>query len=107
MPFINLTDLAPKELAPGYTARLVHSDHLTISHVSIDAGAPLPQHAHPHEQIANLIEGEFEMTIAGEARVLKAGMVAVIPPNVPHSGKAITKCCIVDVFCPVREDLRK
>ena len=107
MPFINLPDLAPKELAPGYTARLVHSDHLTISHVSIAAGAPLPQHAHPHEQVANLIEGEFETTIAGETRVLTAGMVAVIPPNVPHSGKALTKCYILDVFYPVREDLRK
>ena len=107
MPFKNLTDLTLKELAPGYTARLVHTDHLTISHVSVVAGSPLPQHAHPHEQVANIIEGEFEMTVGGETRVLKAGMVAVIPPDVPHSGKAITKCYIVDVFYPVREDLRK
>ena len=107
MPFINLTDLAPKELAPGYTARLVHSDHLTISHVSIATGAPLPQHTHPHEQVANLIEGEFETTVGGETRLLTAGMVAVIPPNGPHSGKALTKCYILDVFYPVREDLRK
>ena len=107
MPFSNLTDLTPKELAPGYTARLVHTGNLTISHVSVVAGSPLPQHAHPHEQVANLIEGEFEMTVGGETRVLKAGMVAVIPPNVPHSGKALTKCYILDVFYPVREDLRK
>ena len=107
MPFINLTDLTPKELAPGYTARLVHTDHLTISHVSVVAGSPLPQHAHPHEQVANIVEGEFEMTVGGETRVLRAGAVAVIPPNVPHSGKAISKCYIVDVFYPVREDLRK
>ena len=107
MSFINLSDLASKELAPGYTARLVHGNNLTISHVSVVAGSPLPQHAHPHEQVANVIEGEFEMTVGGETRVLRAGAVAVIPPNVPHSGKAITKCYIVDVFHPVREDLRK
>ncbi len=107
MPFINLTDLAPTELAPGYTARLVHTNNLTISHVSVVAGSPLPQHAHPHEQVANIVEGEFEMTVGGETRVLRAGAVAVIPPNVPHSGKAIIKCYIVDVFYPVREDLRK
>jgi quercetin dioxygenase-like cupin family protein len=105
--FTDLATLPEKVLAPGYTARLVHTDTMTISHVSVVAGAPLPQHAHPHEQVTNVIEGEFEMTIGEDKRVLKAGMVATIPSNVPHTGKAITKCYLIDMFHPVREDLRK
>jgi len=106
MSFVNLADLAEKQLAPGYMARIVHSDHLTVSHVKIEAGAPLPQHAHPHEQISILVQGEFEMTVAGETRLLKAGTDAIIPSNAPHSGKAITDCYIIDVFYPVREDFK-
>jgi quercetin dioxygenase-like cupin family protein len=37
---------------------------------------------------------------------LKPGEVAVIASNVPHSGKALTKCYIIEAFHPVREDYR-
>jgi quercetin dioxygenase-like cupin family protein len=37
---------------------------------------------------------------------LTPGKVVVIGSNVPHSGKAITDCRILDVFQPVREDYR-
>jgi quercetin dioxygenase-like cupin family protein len=106
MSFVNLSDLSEKQLAPGYMARIVHADHLTVSHVKVEAGAPLPQHAHPHEQISILVEGEFEMTVAGETRTIKAGSDAIIPSNAVHSGKAITDCYIIDVFYPVREDFK-
>jgi hypothetical protein len=31
----------------------------------VKAGAPFPEHSHPHEQISNSLEGEFEFTING------------------------------------------
>ena len=59
-----------------------------------------------HALNVHVLEGEFELTVAGETKVLKPGQVAVIPSNVPHSGKALTKCYIIDAFYPVREDYR-
>jgi quercetin dioxygenase-like cupin family protein len=106
MPYLTLDDLKEIEPVPGFKGRFVHSDHVTLAYWNIAAGSVLPQHAHVHEQIANVIEGEFEMTIAGETKVLKPGQVAVIPSNVLHSGKALTKCYIIDAFYPVREDYR-
>ena len=106
MPYYTFTDLKEIEPVPGFKARFVHSDHMTLGYWTIAAGSTLPQHAHPHEQITSVIEGEFEMTIAGETRTLKAGQVAVIPSNVPHSAKALTKCYTIDAFYPVREDYR-
>ena len=101
-----IADLPPFDIVPGYHARFIHTETMTIAYVDVDAGAPLPEHAHVHEQVTNLLEGEFEMTIGGETLCMSAGQALVIPSNVPHSGRALTACRILDVFQPVREDFR-
>ena len=106
MPFINLQNLESREIVPGYFARFVHSEHTTSAYWDVEEGALLPEHSHPHEQICTVLSGEFELTIDGEARVLRPGMVAVIPGDVKHSGKAITACKLLDVFYPIREEYR-
>ena len=106
MSYIKLADLEEREMIPGYRARFVHTEHMTLAYWTIRAGAPLPEHSHPHEQVVNLLEGEFEFNLAGEIQRLSPGMVVVITSNLPHSGKAITDCRILDVFYPVRDDYR-
>jgi unsaturated pyranuronate lyase len=97
-------DIEPFDIIPGYHSRLIHSATMTIAYVEVDAGAPLPEHAHFHEQVLNLLKGTFELVLGGETMRLEAGQVVVIPSRVPHSGRAITRCRIVDIFHPVRED---
>lgn len=106
MTFIDLSTLTEREIVPGYRAVFVHSEQMTVAYWTIAAGAALPEHSHPHEQITSLIEGEFEMVIAGEKKLLKPGEAAVIPSKVRHAGKAITACRIIDVFHPVRQEYR-
>ncbi len=95
-----------REVFPGYVGKFVHSDKLTIAFWRIAAGHQLPVHAHPHEQVVHVTEGEFELTVQGVPHLLRAGSVFVIPSNVPHSGIGITDCKIIDTFCPVREDYK-
>jgi quercetin dioxygenase-like cupin family protein len=102
----NLEEVSEKELFPGLSAKFVHSAHVTVSYWTVKAGALLPEHAHPHEQISNVLEGEFEIVIDGEPMILKPQTVTVIPSNAKHSGRALTDCKIIDVFYPVREDYR-
>ena len=106
MAFINLEQITEREIVPGYRAKFIHAEKMTMAFWDVDPGAALPEHSHPHEQIANVLEWEFELTVGGQAKVLKPGQVAVIPSGVPHSGKAITACRLLDVFQPVREDYR-
>jgi quercetin dioxygenase-like cupin family protein len=106
MPFVNLENIAGREIVPGFTARFVHSENMTSSYWQVKAGAVLPEHSHPHEQVTNLITGRFEMTVAGETRIIEPGMVAVISPEAKHGGRALTDCYILDVFYPIREDYR-
>ncbi|HFA48501.1 MAG TPA: cupin domain-containing protein [Bacteroidetes bacterium] len=94
------------EICPGFTARFVHSENMTLSFVEVAGGADLPEHAHPHEQVLNMLEGQFELTLDGGKLNLSAGDVVVIPSNMPHAGRALTDCRILDVFQPAREDFK-
>jgi quercetin dioxygenase-like cupin family protein len=106
MPLVELNTIPVKEIVPGYAARFIHTEQMTFSYLDVRAGAALKEHSHPHEQVAHVLEGEFELTLAGEPIRFGPGQVIVIPSNVPHSGLAITDCKLLDVFCPVREDYR-
>jgi quercetin dioxygenase-like cupin family protein len=105
MPWLEHIEKLPlKEIFPGFKGRFLHSDNMTFVFWEIDAGCDLPEHNHPHEQVAHVLGGQFEMSLNGEKRVLKAGSVTVIPSYAMHGGKAITACRILDVFSPKRED---
>lgn len=106
MAFIDLSQIISREIVPGYRARFVHAEEMTLAYWDVEPGAELPEHAHPQDQIANVLEGEFELTVDGETRVLVPGQVALIPGNVPHSGRALTACRLLDAFQPARDDYR-
>lgn len=104
MGLVNLSELPELQIAEGLLARAVTADTVTVLHVKISAGALLPEHAHHNEQVVNVIEGELELTVEGTTHSLVPGRVMVLPPNVAHSGRAVTDCRVVDVFHPVRQD---
>ena len=104
MTFVDLNNLKEYELAKGVRAHIINCDSMSISYVNLDAGADMPEHNHINEQVVNVIEGELELTVNGEPRVLMAGVVEVLPSNVPHSARALTDCRVIDVFHPARED---
>ena len=106
MPLFELAAIAPKDIVPGYAARFVHTETMTFSHLDIIAGSTIADHAHIHEQVSQVVEGIFELTVNGEIFRMQPGQVVVIPYNARHSGVAITNCKVLDVFSPVREDYK-
>ena len=107
--FLNLKEINQKEIIKGYKARFVHSKNMTFAYWKIKAGSKLPEHSHIHEQVANIIKGEFKFKIGDETQIIKQNFnsIAIIPSNTKHSGIAITDCEIIDVFYPIREDYKK
>ena len=102
----SLNDIPVREVMPGFRGRFVHGENVTLAYWNIDKGAVLPAHSHPHEQVVNVLDGEFELVVEGTPHVLRTGDVFAISGNAPHSGRALTSCRILDVFCPIREDYR-
>ena len=107
MPAYNLNEIEQKEIIPGYKARFVHSENVTIAFWNVKAGAILPEHSHVHEQISIVTKGEFELTVQGEKQIAVPQKVIIIPSNAKHSAIALTDCEITDIFYPVREDYKK
>ena len=103
---IQLSDIPQREIMKGFKGQFVHAEGVTLAYWNVEEGAVLPTHAHFHEQVTTVVEGRFELTVGLETNVYEAGLVAVIPANVPHSGRALTACKLLDVFSPVREDYR-
>ncbi len=101
-----LSELPFHEVFPGYRGRFVHGEHITQAYWDIQEGYPVPLHHHHNEQIVNVLDGQYELTVDGKPHLLSAGDIFVIPPNVPHAGLAQTDCRLLDIFSPVREDYR-
>jgi len=104
MELVDLKQQNAKEIIPGYRACYVHTGNMTLQYCEVTAGSPMPEHAHPHEQVTTLVRGRFEMIVDGKAVLLEEGAALVIPPNARHSGMPLTDCYIIDVFFPRRED---
>ncbi|MBU2947565.1 cupin domain-containing protein [Zobellia uliginosa] len=103
---MNLSNILSKEIIPGYHGKLVHSKNMSIAFWTVEEGAEVPEHSHLNEQIMHVQEGRFEFTLNGETKIYEADDVVIIPPHIPHSGKALTPCKLIDVFSPVREEYK-
>ena len=97
----------PMQLVEGARTRTFWGERITLSMVEIDANSEVPKHTHPHEQAGILIEGELEMGIGGEVKVLKPGDMYIIPGDVEHYARCgDTPALALDIFSPVREEFK-
>lgn len=95
-----------KEIEPekGFLARVVSGDNLMFSHVTLKPHSSASLHTHAQEQMGIILEGEFEMTIGEEKRLLKKGDMYRVPANTVHGGLTHGKSALLlDVFSPPRE----
>lgn len=102
MPIIDTEQLRAREIRPGWSGRFVHSDHLTLAYYVVGAGASIHEHSHPEEEVWNVVEGELEMTIGGETKIVGPGWVGVVPADTPHSIRVLAASRVIIVDHPAR-----
>lgn len=93
------------ELCPGIRRRtLSHGNALYQMLAQLDAGATMPAHSHPQEQITYIVTGRVVMILDGVRHDLRAGDSLLIPSNVAHGAETIEQALVVDTFSPPRDD---
>ena len=63
----------------------------TITAFAFDAGQALSEHTAPFDAIAQVIDGEAEVVIAGTAHRVSGGQMIVMPAHQPHAVTAHTR----------------
>jgi quercetin dioxygenase-like cupin family protein len=104
MPFVDTRILKVVERLPGWQGRYFRSASMTFAHYDFKRGSSIHEHFHPQEEVYEVIEGELEVTIDGEAQIARAGVVAIVPSNVRHSVKALTDGRAIIVDYPLRRE---
>lgn len=95
------------EAAPGVERRVLScGEHLMIVQFTIQPGAEVPAHTHPHEQVGHIVSGRMRFRIGDEEREIGPGDGYAVPGGVVHGATGITEVVAVDSFHPVREDYR-
>ena len=54
-------------------------------------GQELTEHTSTQHAVIQILSGECEFSLAGKLHILKAGDLLYMPPNLPHSVRAITQ----------------
>ena len=104
MPFVDTNELKIVERLPGWKGRYFHSANMTFAHYEFAAGSSIHEHAHPEEEVYEVIEGELEVTIDGTSQIVSPGVIAIVPANSRHSVRALTNGRLIVVDHPSRPD---
>jgi quercetin dioxygenase-like cupin family protein len=61
----------------------------TVTLFAFDEGQGLSEHTAPFDALVCLLDGEAEITISGNASILKKGEMIIMPASEPHALKAL------------------
>jgi unsaturated pyranuronate lyase len=107
MPFIDTAKLNVVERRPGWKGRYFDSESMTFGHYVFETAASIHEHSHLNEEVWNVIDGELEVTIAGETIVAGPGFVAIVPPDTLHSVRALSAGRAIVVDYPLRAEIHR
>ena len=63
----------------------------TITLFAFDDGQGLSEHQAPYDAFVQVLFGELEVVIDNKPILVKAGQIAILPANVPHSVRALAQ----------------
>jgi quercetin dioxygenase-like cupin family protein len=98
MGFWNLKTLSLDEFRPGIFSKVENGANLTMAFMEIAPNKGGAEHQHPFDQCGIVVEGEIEMSIGEEKRLLKAMETYFIPAGISHNWKtAQSSAKILDI----------
>ena len=92
MPFYTWDALPSEVISPDYSTAAggtVTGAIIEVGRYRMAGGTGADPHRHPNEQIIYVLEGRLRARVGGEERVVEAGEVIHVPPNVVHEVRAL------------------
>jgi quercetin dioxygenase-like cupin family protein len=84
-PFGTWNGTEQYEIYPGVRLHAIGGEQVLMCRVTYEPGKRVTRHAHAEaEQLMAIVDGEVEMTIGAETRLLRAGDVACVNRGVEH-----------------------
>jgi quercetin dioxygenase-like cupin family protein len=85
------TDLVSYQDGSIVSRTLIDRPSGTVTVFAFDKGQGLSEHTAPFDALVQVIEGQAEITIAGNRLDLGQGQLVIMPANKPHAVKAVEK----------------
>jgi quercetin dioxygenase-like cupin family protein len=105
--FPSADECARHTIFPGVHIHTCAAEKMMLSVVELAPRSVVEEHAHPHEQVGMVLEGEVVFVIGGEEKTLRAGDLFRIPGGVPHRVRTLDRPArALDIFYPPREEYR-
>jgi len=88
---LNLNSLLEYQVGAVVSRTIIKKESGTVTLFAFDEGEGLSEHTAPFDALVQVTDGEAEISIAGQPHRVAAGEFIVMPANLPHSLKALTR----------------
>lgn len=88
---LNLNEIVDYQQDSVVSRTLIKKKTGTVTLFAFDQGQALSEHTAPFDAMAQIIDGEAEISISGKIYHLKSGDMIIMPANEPHALTAVKK----------------
>ena len=88
---LRTADLVAYQEGAVVSRTLINQKTGTVTLFAFDQGQELSEHTAPYDALAQVLDGETEISISGRPFHLTAGDSIIMPANDPHAVKALTR----------------
>ncbi len=83
-----LTEMVEYQEGSVVSRTIVKQKAGTVTLFAFDGGQELSEHTAPFDALLQVIDGEAEISLSGEAARVRAGEMVILPANEPHAVSA-------------------
>jgi quercetin dioxygenase-like cupin family protein len=88
---LNASDLVEYQDGAVVSRQLIKKEIGNITLFAFDQGEGLSEHTAPFDAMLYILDGEAEITIAGNSNLVREGELIIMPAHKPHSVNALGK----------------
>jgi quercetin dioxygenase-like cupin family protein len=83
-----LADMAAYQDGAIVSRQVIKAETGNVTLFAFDAGQELSEHTAPFDALVHVLDGEAEVTIAGQGFALQTGDAIILPAGQPHAVRA-------------------